>query len=107
MVVATALPNATSVRIVPWIRSSQRRNMALLEVGRGVIQAFIAIFLRRLTCNISCGAGRRRLHAVVSRSVHAIASMGRRGHPSSIQPQNVAETRQPFLRPQLRGQSDR
>jgi hypothetical protein len=32
MVVATALPNATSVRIVPWIRSSHRRNAVILEV---------------------------------------------------------------------------
>jgi hypothetical protein len=26
-VVATALPSATSIKIVPWIRSSQRRNV--------------------------------------------------------------------------------
>ena len=33
MVVATALANATSVRIVPWIRSSRRRKRAMLDVG--------------------------------------------------------------------------
>jgi hypothetical protein len=51
MVVATALPNATSVKIVPWIRSSHRRNVAILEVGWGVVErlAFIAIFPGRLT----------------------------------------------------------
>jgi hypothetical protein len=45
-VVATALPNATSIKIVPWIRSSHRRNVAILEVGWGVVKrlAFIAIF---------------------------------------------------------------
>jgi hypothetical protein len=45
-VVATALPNATSIKIVPWIRSSHRRNVAILEVDWGVVKrlAFIAIF---------------------------------------------------------------
>jgi hypothetical protein len=33
MVVATALLNATRAKMVPWIRSSHRRNVATLEVG--------------------------------------------------------------------------
>jgi hypothetical protein len=46
MVVVTALPNATSAKIVPWIRSSDRRKVAILEAGWGVFKslAFIAIF---------------------------------------------------------------
>jgi hypothetical protein len=50
-VVATALPNATSIKIVPWIRRSHRRNVAILEAGWGVVKrlAFIAIYLLRLT----------------------------------------------------------
>jgi len=43
MVVVTALPSATSVKIVPWIRSSHRRNMAILGVVKRL--ALIAIFL--------------------------------------------------------------
>ena len=50
MVVATALPNATNVKIVPWIRSSHRRNTAIPEVDCEVVKmlAFmitIAIFV--------------------------------------------------------------
>jgi hypothetical protein len=37
MVVATALPNATSVKVVPWIRSSNRRNTAIREVDCEVV----------------------------------------------------------------------
>jgi hypothetical protein len=37
-VVATALPNATRAKIVPWIRSSRRRNVAIAEVGYGVVK---------------------------------------------------------------------
>ena len=47
MVVATALPSATTVKIVPWIRSSHRRNAAIPGVVERV--ALIAIFPRRLT----------------------------------------------------------
>jgi hypothetical protein len=47
MVVATALPNATSINIVPWSRRSHRRNVAILAVVKRL--AFIAIFPRRLT----------------------------------------------------------
>jgi hypothetical protein len=45
MVVARALPNATSVKTVPWISSSHRRNTAILDVGLGAVRglAFIAL----------------------------------------------------------------
>jgi hypothetical protein len=45
MVVATALPSATTVKILPWIRSSHRRKAAIPGVAKRL--AFIAIFLRR------------------------------------------------------------
>jgi hypothetical protein len=37
MVVATALPKATSIKTVPWIRSSHRRNVTIVEVGSGFV----------------------------------------------------------------------
>jgi len=38
MVVATALPNATNVKMVPWIRSSHRRNTAIPELDCEVVK---------------------------------------------------------------------
>jgi hypothetical protein len=45
MVVARALPSATSVKIVPWIRSSHRRSVGALKVVLEVVKslAFIAV----------------------------------------------------------------
>jgi hypothetical protein len=45
MVVARALPNATSVKTVPWISSSHRRNIAILEVGLEAIRGLVFIAL--------------------------------------------------------------
>lgn len=45
-VVATALLNATSVKIVPWIRSSRRRNTPMTEVDRGVVKGAISQSIR-------------------------------------------------------------
>jgi hypothetical protein len=38
MVVATALANATNVKIVPWIRRSHRRNAAIPDVDCEVVK---------------------------------------------------------------------
>ncbi len=38
MVVATALANATNVKIVPWIRRSHRRNLAIPDVDCEVVK---------------------------------------------------------------------
>jgi hypothetical protein len=40
MVVARALPSATRVKIVPWTRSSHRRNVGTREVGLEVVKGF-------------------------------------------------------------------
>ena len=46
-VVATALPDATSVKIVPWIRSSRRRNALMPEVDCGVKSVFLETWRNR------------------------------------------------------------
>jgi hypothetical protein len=45
MVVATALPNATSVKTVPWIRSSHRRDAAIRDAVREVGEVFWLIVI--------------------------------------------------------------
>ena len=54
MVVATALPNATTVKTAPWISSSRRRNVAIPEVGCSKSGSFdVGIFSAVDTMNLT------------------------------------------------------
>src|SRR5450432_4077072 len=73
-VVATALPNATNSKIVPWIRNSHRRNVAILEYAdrdsrAGAHDEVVPIFAARL-------AARTGIMDFVPTAVHIRAPYG-------------------------------